>query len=134
MFLLNGLVFFIIGLGLPEIVTGIKSNGIPIETAIGYGIIVTIVLIVARIISSYVAMFSTIVFRPHVARNMNFNRRSFLSPLVLGWTGMRGSGFIYSVTVKRSTFSVPKLDSICNLCCHTLNISHSRSYITLHNK
>ena len=89
-FLLNGLVFFIIGLGLPEIVTGIKSNGIPIETAIGYGIIVTIVLIVARIISSYVAMFSTIVFRPHVARNMNFNRRSFLSPLVLGWTGMRG--------------------------------------------
>lgn len=89
-FLLNGLVFFIIGLGLPEIVAGIKSNGIPIETAIAYGVIVTIVLIVARIISSYVAMFSTIVFRPHVARNMNFNRRSLLSPLVLGWTGMRG--------------------------------------------
>ncbi|SFM59585.1 monovalent cation:H+ antiporter, CPA1 family [Algoriella xinjiangensis] len=89
-FLLNGLVFFIIGLGLPEIVAGIKSNGIPIETAIGYGVIVTIVLILARMISSYTAMFSTMIFRPQVAHSMNFSRRTFLTPLALGWTGMRG--------------------------------------------
>lgn len=89
-FILNGIVFLIIGLGLPEIVSGLRSKGIPLNTAIGYGVLVTVILIVARIVSSYIALISTIVFRPTVAKNLRFRRRSWLSPLVLGWTGMRG--------------------------------------------
>lgn len=90
-FILNGIVFLIIGLELPEIVQGIRSQGIPLSTAIGYGILVTVVLIVSRIISSYVAMLATIIFRPNVAPNRNSsNRTRFLMPLLLGWTGMRG--------------------------------------------
>lgn len=92
-FILNGIVFLIIGLELPEIVDGIRSQGIPLETAIGYGILVTVVLIAARIISSYIAMLSTIIFRPQVAKNMKMNENrkiNFAAPIALGWTGMRG--------------------------------------------
>lgn len=91
-FVLNGLVFFIIGLDLPEIVAGLKADGTPLSTAIGYGIGVTLILIVARIVSSYAAMVATLIFRPSVAPRFsdNSNRRRWLMPLLLGWTGMRG--------------------------------------------
>lgn len=89
-FILNGIVFLIIGLELPEIVGGLRSKGIPLGTAIGYGLLVTGVLIAARIISSYAAMAATYIFRPSVAPRASSNSRTWLMPLLLGWTGMRG--------------------------------------------
>lgn len=89
-FILNGVVFLIIGLELPEIVDGMRSNGIPLGTAIGYGLLVTGVLIAARIISSYAAMIATFIFRPSVAPRASSRRGQFTIPLILGWTGMRG--------------------------------------------
>nr|WP_315031995.1 Na+/H+ antiporter [uncultured Chryseobacterium sp.] len=89
-FILNGIVFLIIGLELPEIVGGLRSEGIPLGTAINYGILVTGILIAARIISSYAAMLATIIFRPSVAPRASSNRRRLMMPLILGWTGMRG--------------------------------------------
>lgn len=89
-FILNGIVFLIIGLDLPEIVDGLRSQGIPLRTAIGYGVLVTGVLIAARIISSYVAMIATLIFRPQVAPPPVSRRRRWLMPILLGWTGMRG--------------------------------------------
>lgn len=89
-FILNGIVFFIIGLDLPEIVGGIRAEGIPLKTAIGYGVLVTVVLIVARVLSSYMAMLATFIFRPSVAPRASTRRRQLMMPLILGWTGMRG--------------------------------------------
>ncbi|HTE33170.1 MAG TPA: Na+/H+ antiporter [Chryseolinea sp.] len=89
-FILNGIVFLIIGLGLPAIVEGLRANGIKLRTAIGYGVLVTGVLIIARIISSYVALIATLIFRPSVAPRSPSTRRRWLMPLLLGWTGMRG--------------------------------------------
>ena len=89
-FILNGIVFLIIGLELPEIVDGIRAKGIPIGTAIGYGFLVTGVLIVARMLSSYVALLSTMIFRPSVMPHASSRRRRWLMPTLLGWTGMRG--------------------------------------------
>lgn len=89
-FVLNGIVFLIIGLGLPEIVEGLRVKGIELQTAIGYGVLVTVVLIIARIISSYTALIATLIFRPGVAPRFPSNRRRWLMPLLLGWTGMRG--------------------------------------------
>lgn len=89
-FMLNGIVFLIIGLELPEIVDGLRAKGIPLSTAIGYGLLVTAVLILARIISAYAAMIATLIFRPSVAPRTSSSRRRFLMPLLLGWTGMRG--------------------------------------------
>lgn len=89
-FILNGIVFLIIGLELPEIVDGLRSKGIPLGTAIGYGLLVTGVLVAARIISSYAAMVTTFIFRPSVAPRASSKKRQMLMPLLLGWTGMRG--------------------------------------------
>ena len=66
-FILNGIVFMLIGLELPQIVEGLRADGIPLATAIKYGVWVTAILIAARMISSYVAMAATIIFRPGVA-------------------------------------------------------------------
>jgi len=89
-FILNGIVFLIIGLDLPEIVEGLHSKGIPIGTAIGYGVLVTVILILARMISSYAAMLATFIFRRRVAPRANSWKRQLTLPLMLGWTGMRG--------------------------------------------
>ncbi len=89
-FILNGIVFLMIGLELPEIVHGMRSNGLPMRTAVGYGLLVTAVLILARIISSYVALLATLIFRPGVMPRASSGRRRLLMPLLLGWTGMRG--------------------------------------------
>ncbi len=89
-FILNGIVFMLIGLALPEIVAGLRTDGIALRTAIGYGFLVTAILIVARIISSYVALVSTLIFRPSVAPMQRSRGRMWKLPLLLGWTGMRG--------------------------------------------
>lgn len=89
-FILNGIVFLIIGLDLPEIVAGLRNEGTPLRTAIGYGLLITAVLVLARIVSAYAAMIATLIFRPSVAPRMNSRRSRFFMPLLLGWTGMRG--------------------------------------------
>ncbi|WP_343691594.1 Na+/H+ antiporter [Chitinophaga sp.] len=89
-FILNGVVFLIIGLDLPEIVDGLRSAGTPLHTAIWYGVLVTGVLILARMISAYSAMLATIIFRPQVRPRASSRLKAFLLPFMLGWTGMRG--------------------------------------------
>jgi Na+/H+ antiporter len=89
-FILNGVVFLIIGLELPEIVEGLRAEGIPLRTAVGFGVLVTGVLIAARMISSYAALLATIIFRPAVVPRARSNKRRWLMPMLLGWTGMRG--------------------------------------------
>lgn len=90
-FILNGVVFLLIGLELPEVVAGLRADGIPLNTAIGYGVLVTAVLIVARMLSSYAALIATLIFRPGVISSTPSNRRRrWMMPLLLGWTGMRG--------------------------------------------
>lgn len=89
-FILNGVVFLIIGLELPEIVEGMRAKGIPLRTAIGYGVLVTAVLVGARILSAYAAMISTYLFRRSVAPRAATLRQTLLLPLMLGWSGMRG--------------------------------------------
>jgi len=89
-FILNGLVFLMIGLELPEIVDGIRGHGISLATAIGYGVLVTVVLVLARVISSYAALITTFIFRPEVAPRGRTRRQTWMMPWLLGWTGMRG--------------------------------------------
>jgi Na+/H+ antiporter len=89
-FILNGVVFLIIGLELPEIVEGLREQGIPLRSAIGSGILVTCVLVATRIISSYAALLATYIFRPGVVPRATSNKRRWLMPMLLGWTGMRG--------------------------------------------
>ncbi|HMG83731.1 MAG TPA: Na+/H+ antiporter [Ferruginibacter sp.] len=88
-FILNGLVFMLIGLDMPEILSGLREKGIPLSTAIEYGVWVTVLLIAVRIISSFFALFATYLFRRQTFYNMN-STGMWKRPFVLGWTGMRG--------------------------------------------
>jgi Na+/H+ antiporter len=86
-FVLNGLVFTMIGLALPAIVT--QLEGVSIPSAIGYGALITLVLIVGRILAAYGAVIVTMIARNFITVADSRNP-GFKGPLVIGWSGMRG--------------------------------------------
>jgi CPA1 family monovalent cation:H+ antiporter len=86
-FVLNGLVFMLIGLDLPEITAGLE--GVSMLSAIGYGILITVVLILGRILSSYGAVIVTLIARYFITVADDRNP-GYKAPFLLGWTGMRG--------------------------------------------
>lgn len=88
-FILNGIVFMLIGLDLPQITRGLEEVNISIPTAVGYGIIITIVLMVSRILSSYGAVIITLIARNFITVADGRNP-GIKAPFILGWTGMRG--------------------------------------------
>ncbi|MFT3795886.1 Na+/H+ antiporter [Flavobacterium sp.] len=85
-FVLNGLVFVLIGLALPEIVDGL--GGVGVSEAIGYGLLVTAVLIVGRILAAYGAVLATYIARHFIT--VADASPGYKGPLLLGWSGMRG--------------------------------------------
>jgi len=86
-FVLNGLVFLLIGLDLPEITSGLHD--IRLSYAIGYGLLISAVLIIGRILTAYGAVIFTMIAKNFITvadtRNPGLKR-----PFVLGWAGMRG--------------------------------------------
>ena len=86
-FLLNGIVFMMIGLDLPQIVSGLGNTNI--STAIGYGVLVTIILVITRIIAAYGAVITTLVMRNFITVADSSNP-GWKGPVLIGWTGMRG--------------------------------------------
>ncbi len=102
-FILNGLVFMLIGLDLPEITAGLGS--VSLGSAIGYGLIITGVLIVGRIISAYGAVVVTLIARNFI-KVADSRNPGYKVPLILGWTGMRcvvSLAAALSIPVKLST-------------------------------
>src|SRR5690606_8764923 len=80
--------FLIIGLDLPEITEGLKNEGVQVTEAIGYGLIVTAILIVVRFIASYLIVWTLLLVRNFIkVADPNPERKS---PILFGWTGMRG--------------------------------------------
>ncbi|UYQ95624.1 Na+/H+ antiporter [Chitinophaga horti] len=87
-FLLNGLVFLLIGLDLPEIVSGLREEGVSITAATGYALLISFVLIIGRMLAAFGAVIVTRIasyFITVADRNPGFR-----GPLIMGWTGMRG--------------------------------------------
>ncbi|ANE51442.1 Na+/H+ antiporter [Flavisolibacter tropicus] len=85
-FVLNGLVFLLIGLQLPTIVR--QLGDISIIRAIGYGLIISLVLIVARLLCTFGASVFTRVMS-HFITVADANP-GWRGPVVIGWAGMRG--------------------------------------------
>lgn len=98
-FILNGLVFILIGLELPVIIGDMGAYSI--SEAIKYGLIISLITIVIRII--YVM---PIVYVPKWLGNtkrMDPHNPLWKGPLIVGWAGMRG------VVSLASALSVPLL-------------------------
>lgn len=85
-FVMNGLIFLLIGLELPVIRQGLGDIGL--RTAITYGLIISLVLIVTRLLCT----FGAVLFTKAASRFITVadNNPGWKGPLVLGWAGMRG--------------------------------------------
>lgn len=87
-FLINGIVFLLIGLDLPEIMVGLDKEGISLTQAVTYGLLITAVLIVVRFLSSFGAVFVTLIMRNFI--NVADRDPGMKAPILMSWTGMRG--------------------------------------------
>jgi Na+/H+ antiporter len=85
-FILNGLVFMLIGLQLPNIIRGVE--GVGLDEAIWYGIAVSGVLILTRVLCALGAAVFT-KFMGHFITVADRNP-GWKFPMVFGWSGMRG--------------------------------------------
>jgi Na+/H+ antiporter len=85
-FVLNGLVFMLIGLELPAIVS--QLGNVSLSAAIGYGVLITVVLIISRILCTLGASVFTVFISRYITTADN--RPGWKGPLIIGWAGMRG--------------------------------------------
>jgi Na+/H+ antiporter len=100
-FLLNGLVFLLIGLQLPAVVQQLGDTSL--GRAIGYALLISLVLIVTRLISTLGASAFTR-FMSNFIRVADAHP-GWRNPLILGWAGMRG------VVSLAAALSIPLVDS-----------------------
>lgn len=86
-FMLNGVVFILIGLALPDIVAGLGAE-YPLKTAIFYGIGISILALLVR----FVWLFTTSRFTLLVNKKTRIRYRGMTwhSSVVIVWAGMRG--------------------------------------------
>ncbi|ARK12777.1 Na+/H+ antiporter [Fibrella sp. ES10-3-2-2] len=85
-FVMNGLVFLLIGLQLPAVVEQLGS--VSISTAIGYGLTISLVLMLTRLVCTFgAALFTRVASRFITVADP---RPEWQGPLILGWAGMRG--------------------------------------------
>lgn len=85
-FVLNGLVFILIGLQLPSIVN--QLGDISLGKAIGYGLIISFTLIIVRLLCTLGASLFTRIMSNFI--KVADPNPGWRAPLVLGWAGMRG--------------------------------------------
>lgn len=85
-FVLNGLVFLLIGLQLPSITQQLGDTGL--GTAIGYGLAISLLLIVTRLLCTFGASLFTR-FASHFITVADPNP-GWKGPLISAWAGMRG--------------------------------------------
>jgi monovalent cation/hydrogen antiporter len=85
-FVLNGLVFMLIGLELPTIMEGLE--GYSLGEAIGYSLIIAVAIIITRIgFTLFASVFTVFISRFITVAD---NRPGWRGPLIIGWAGMRG--------------------------------------------
>jgi Na+/H+ antiporter len=85
-FVLNGIVFILIGLEFPVIIKNLGPEGLP--SAIKYSAIITGVLIVTRFACTYSAIVVTIVMSKIIT--VADPHPGWKAPILFGWAGMRG--------------------------------------------
>ena len=85
-FVLNGLVFMLIGLQLPFIISQVEE--VTLTQAILYGVVISIILIVTRLCSTLGAALFTRFAGKFIT--VADRRPGFRIPIVFGWAGMRG--------------------------------------------
>ncbi len=86
-FVMNGIVFVMIGLQLPYVVAGIRGSGV--LALVGYGALFSVVLILLRLAWIYPGAEIAYQIRKKVLKQ-DLQRSGGRGVFVVGWTGMRG--------------------------------------------
>jgi len=84
-FVLNGIIFLLIGLELPTI---IRQLDVPLSQAIWYGLAISVALIVIRLLCTLGASVFTRIMSNFIT--VAVRNPGWRGPIVLGWAGMRG--------------------------------------------
>lgn len=85
-FLLNGAVFILIGLQLPDIIKGIGNYSLPM--IIFYAVLISLVTIVIRLLWVFPAAYVPRMLNPKLIKKEG--RLSWKAVFIIGWSGMRG--------------------------------------------
>lgn len=85
LFILNGLIFILIGLQLRSVIAGITSY--PVSSLVFYGIAVSMVVILVRFIGVVPAILLPRALSARIRKTEEFDPRNMV---VFGWAGMRG--------------------------------------------
>lgn len=112
-FLLNGIVFIMIGLQLPDIVDGLGKNSV--AEGVGYALVISLVTIIIRILWVFPST-----YLPHLlSKSVRENevRPPWQGVFIVGWSGMRGvvslaSGLAVPLTISGSDQLFPQRNMI----------------------
>lgn len=85
-FILNAVVFFLIGLQLPDVTAGLGT--VSIRSAVAIALVIAFVVIIARLLSGI----ASAIFTRFISRYITVaqNNPGWRNPLIIGWVGMRG--------------------------------------------
>jgi monovalent cation/hydrogen antiporter len=87
-FLLNGFVFILIGLQLPEVLRALSGNAIPVHRLVWYALLISFAVILIRILWVFPATYLPRLILPGL-RNRDPNPK-WQHVTIVAWTGMRG--------------------------------------------
>src|SRR5262249_38182259 len=87
-FLLNGFIFILIGLQLPEVLETLSSNAIPLGRLIWYALLISLAIIVIRIVWVFPATYLPRLILKNLCRHDPVPKWEHVT--IVGWTGMRG--------------------------------------------
>ena len=86
---MNGIVFILIGLQLPDLVTDLKATTLLQLT--GYGLLISLVTIIIRIVWVFAGAYHQTIFKRKSKRiEDNDEPTSWKNVLIVAWTGTRG--------------------------------------------
>jgi Na+/H+ antiporter len=87
-FLLNGFVFILIGLQLPEVLSALSGNAIPVSQLIWYALLISFAVILVRILWVFPATYLPRLIFKELCKSDPCPRWQHVT--VVAWTGMRG--------------------------------------------
>jgi CPA1 family monovalent cation:H+ antiporter len=87
-FILNGFVFILIGLQLPEVLRGLSDHAIPVQQLVWYALLVSVAVIVIRILWVIPAAYLPRLLFKKIRDRDPYPQWQHV--VIIGWTGMRG--------------------------------------------
>ncbi len=87
-FLLNGFVFILIGLQLPEVLSALSGSKMPVRQLVWYALLVSFAVIVVRIIWVFTATYLERIVFKKLFRNDPYPK--WQNVAIVGWAGIRG--------------------------------------------